>query len=83
MLVARSGITKQEWRAHVQICPVTSGLETKMTKAGFKKICDRYRRAAKDKENQNSADPYAKWCRKCKGKIVPGDLEFIEIGGGR
>ncbi len=79
MIQPRAGITRQEWRAHLQICPITSGLETKMTRNGFSSMCDRFRAAAKKKENQNSGDPHAKFCRKCRGKIIPVELEFIEI----
>ncbi len=80
MIANRAGTTKQAWRAHVQICPVTSGLETKMTCNGFSLMCAKFRKAAKTKDSQpNSGDPYAKWCRKCKGKILPAELEFIEI----
>ena len=79
MIPHRSGTTKQAWRAHVEICPVTSGLETRMTRNGFATMCAKFRASAKKKENQNSADPHAKWCKKCRGKVHPVELEFIEI----
>jgi hypothetical protein len=50
-----------------------------MTRATFDKMCQDRRRAAKAKEMQNSGDPHAKICQKCKGKIVPAELTFIEI----
>lgn len=79
MIPNRSGTTTQLWRAHVDMCPITSGLETKMARATFDKMCQDHRRAAKAKEMQNSGDPHAKFCRKCKGQIVPEELTFIEI----
>ena len=81
MIPHRSGTTAQVWRAHVEICPITSGLETKMTRPTFKKMCQDRLMAAKAKEVQNSGDPHAKFCRKCKGQIVPAELTFIEVAG--
>ena len=71
--------TTQAWSAHVQICPITSGLETKMTRQTWDRLCQARRRAAKVKEMQNSGDPHAKFCLKCKGKIVPEELIFVDI----
>lgn len=79
MIPHRSGTTTQLWRTHVEICPITSGLETKMLRATWDKMCLSRRMAAKAKETQNSGDPHAKFCRKCKGQIVPAELTFIEI----
>jgi hypothetical protein len=79
MIPHRSGTTTQAWRTNVEICPITSGLETKMTRPTWDKMCQDRRRAAKVKEMQNSGDPHAKFCRKCKGQIVPAELTFIEI----
>jgi hypothetical protein len=71
--------TTQAWRAHFQICPITSGLETKMPESTYRRLCNNHRRSAKSKELIDSGDPYAKFCRECKGKIVPVELTFIEI----
>ena len=79
MIPHRSGTTTQLWRTHVDICPITSGLETKMTRPTFDKLCLARRRSAQVKEMQNSGDPYSVWCRECKGNIVPAELTFIEI----
>lgn len=79
MIPHRSGTTTQLWRTHIEVCPITSGLETKMLRATWDKMCLARRRSAKSKESQNSGDPFVKFCRKCKGKIVPAELTFIEI----
>jgi hypothetical protein len=50
-----------------------------MTRPTFEKMCQDRLMAANAKEMQNSGDPHAKFCRKCKGKIVPAELTFIEI----
>jgi len=79
MIPNRSCTTTQLWRTNIEICPITSGLETKMTRATFGRMCADRRRAAKAKEDQNSGDPHAKFCLECKGQIVPAELTFIEI----
>lgn len=79
MIPNRGTTSRQKWRTHVQICPITSGLETKMTRNGFAILCEKYRLQSKAKDVQDSCDPHAKWCKKCKGQILPEELEFIEI----
>jgi len=71
--------TTQAWRAHVQICPITSGLETRMLESTYLRLCKDRQKAARTKEEMDSGDPYSVWCRECKGNIVPAELTFIEI----
>lgn len=52
----------------VRVCPVTYGQKTRMTLAGFERLCDKHR---------NQPDGYCK--QDCRGEVLPAELEIITI----
>lgn len=52
----------------VPVCPVTSGQKTRMTMAGFERLC---------KKHRNQPDGYCK--QGCRGDVLPDELEIITI----
>lgn len=52
-------------------CPITRGLPTRMTRSGFKRLCERHR---------DQPDGYCK--EVCRGERIPAELEFIDIPQG-
>lgn len=59
-------------------CPLTCGLTTRMTEAGWAKACEG-RRKLNEKFAENSADVHVMFCRECQGQIRPPELEIITI----
>lgn len=54
-------------------CPVTSGLPTRMSAAGWVAACSARRESAKKYATKS-------WCGICQGRFRPQELEIIEIG---
>lgn len=58
-------------------CPLTCGLQTRMTEYGFSKACAARLERVKKLAEVASSDPHAAWCRECKGQKRPAELEII------
>lgn len=59
-------------------CPLTCGLPTRMTESGWVKACAA-RRQLNEKFSEHSADVHVMFCRECRGRIRPPELEIITI----
>lgn len=58
-------------------CPLTSGLATRMTEAGFKRACEAKLVQMIHMAALNSTNPHSVFCRECKGQNRPVELEII------
>lgn len=61
----------------VQGCPITCGLETRMTMDAFSALC-KTKRAARVWGGGGRV-PAHKYCQKCGGSVVPPEITFIEL----
>ena len=80
-MAARIPRSKKAGRAMKQIhCPVTCGRPTRMTEAGWSKICAHYQAEAdKPAGGWRSPSSYDRICRRCRGKKRPRELEIIDL----
>jgi len=72
-----SVVASRKLRA-IAICPVTGGLPTTMTLAGFKNAC----RLAIEQARPDSWDKRSYkhgWCSSCQGKKLPKELRVLSL----
>ena len=63
---------------NIKHCPVTNGLPTTMTLAGFEAACDRYQE--RDGHGFASHRAYKHgWCATCQGKQRPKELLLVSL----
>lgn len=63
-------------------CPLTNGLETRMTRDCFERSCKARRTMlAKNTRNQTTTIHDQYFLKTCRGQIIPPGLEFIEQDG--
>ncbi len=63
----------------IPICPITSGIKTRMSKESFERQCKIMRKGgAKKKWNYDNKGPCKTYCDLCKGK-VPDEVEFVDL----
>lgn len=62
----------------VKICPVTNGLPTTMTLAGFTAACDRCRDQDRHGYDGQRAYKYT-WCDTCDGRQRPKELRIVSL----
>lgn len=62
-------------------CPVTSGRPTRMSAAGFRRVCQ-YHQKNEAAYNGDAKKERSRptWCSVCRGKQLPAELEIIPIG---
>lgn len=58
-------------------CPLTCGLATRMTEDGFNRACLAKLEQMSKLAAVNSTNPHAAFCRECRGRNRPAELEII------
>jgi len=62
----------------LETCPVTNGLPTTMTLAGFETACARIRNLDRNEWADKKNYKYT-WCQICQGKQLPKELRVVKL----
>ena len=74
------GLNTARKKMTVKMCPGTGGNPTRVTRSAWEKVCAYHlkRSRARRIKSATENDPVAKFCRRCKGKMLPKELEIID-----
>lgn len=64
----------------LRVCPVTAGNPTRLSMATWERMCAHHLKRARARKITSAVDKdmLSKFCRKCKGKMMPKELEIID-----
>ena len=67
-------------RMVLRVCPVTAGNPTRLSMATWERMCAHHLKRARARKIPSAVDKdmLSKFCRKCKGKMMPKELEIID-----
>lgn len=64
----------------IKLCPITGGQKTKMLQSSFERNCKFWQNYKQDQWMTNTERNFINnYCKTCQGKIIPEEIEFIEI----